>query len=226
MDVVSSGESFPCATWDSYAPAFLTPNSISPHSLPSSYTHLTYTPPHLPPPPPLPLLTHPTRREVCEFSTVEEFWKYWSFIPRPSEVLYDGKQHKVVDGRTIDAFSVFKKGIRPEWEDPLNRTGAEFTWRKTMTPEALDAYWENLVLGLIGETIDADDDVCGCRVVDKSKKGTSRTMFRLELWVKSGNQEIADKVRVRLGDALTDGEASKPGSKIQPIPFEFKRRAP
>ena len=71
-------------------------------------------------------------REVCEFSTVEDFWKFWSFIPRPSEVLFDGKQHKEVDGRTIDAFSVFKKGIRPEWEDPLNRAGAEFTCRKTM----------------------------------------------------------------------------------------------
>ena len=41
-----------------------------------------------------------------------DFWKYWSFIPRPSEVLFDGKQHKEVDGRTIDAFSVFKKGIK------------------------------------------------------------------------------------------------------------------
>jgi hypothetical protein len=165
-------------------------------------------------------------REVCEFATVEDFWRHWSFIPRPSEVLYDGKQHKEVDGRTIDAFSVFKKGIRPEWEDPMNRTGAEFTVRKTMQPDALDVYWENLVLGLIGETIDADDDICGCRVVDKSKKGTHRTMFRLELWVKSGNQEVADKIRVRLNNALSDGEASKPNSKTRVPEFEFKRRAP
>jgi len=196
-----------------YSPLLLSSfSSLSLHISPNPHPHS--------------LSTQKNRREVCEFSTVEDFWKYWSFIPRPSEVLYDGKQHKVVDGRTIDAFSVFKKGIRPEWEDPLNRTGAEFTWRKTMTPEVLDAYWENLVLGLVGETIDADDDVCGCRVVDKSKKGTSRTMFRLEIWVKSGNQEVADKIRVRLGDALTDGEASKPGSKVAAIPFEFKRRAP
>lgn len=165
-------------------------------------------------------------REVCEFSTVEDFWKNWSYIPRPSEVLYDGKQHKEVEGRTIDAFSVFKKGIRPEWEDPMNRTGAEFTCRKTMQPDVLDVYWENLVLGLIGETIDADDDVCGARVVDKSKKGTHRTMFRLELWVKSGNQEVADKMRVRLNNALTDGESNKPNSKARVPEFEFKRRAP
>ena len=36
----------------------------------------------------------------------------------------------------------------------MNRSGAEFTCRKTMQPEILDVYWENLVMGLIGETID------------------------------------------------------------------------
>lgn len=40
-------------------------------------------------------------------------------------------------------------------------------------PEQLDIYWENLVLALIGETIDEGDEICGCRVVDKSaKKGS------------------------------------------------------
>ncbi len=93
-------------------------------------------------------------REICEFSTVEEFWRYWSFVPRPSEVLYDGTNRKEVEGRTIDAFSVFKKGIRPEWEDEANRAGSELTCRKSMTLDVLDTYWENLVLGLIGEVID------------------------------------------------------------------------
>lgn len=165
-------------------------------------------------------------KEVCEFSTVEEFWKYWSFIPRPSEVLFDGKMHKEVDGRTIDAFSVFKKGIRPEWEDPANLKGGEFTCRKSMMPEQLDVYWENMVLGLIGETIDEGDEICGCRVADKSKKGTARTMFRLELWVRSPDQAVADRLRVRLCDALTDGEASKPNAKVRVPEFEFKKRAP
>ena len=44
---------------------------------------------------------------------------------------------------------------------------------KSFQPDQLDIYWENLVLALIGETIDDADEVCGCRVVDKStKKGT------------------------------------------------------
>ena len=27
-------------------------------------------------------------REICEFATIEEFWKYWSFIPRPRCIIY------------------------------------------------------------------------------------------------------------------------------------------
>ena len=128
-------------------------------------------------------------REVCEFATVEEFWKFWCFVPKPSEVLFDGQSRKgkfnshscecrrywyafkrivssvsiqfyilkifscsvlstlfncviglsyckllhktftEVEGRNIEAFSIFKKGIRPEWEDIVNRTGGELTCR-------------------------------------------------------------------------------------------------
>lgn len=64
------------------------------------------------------------------------------------KVLYDGSSRKEVEGRSIDAFSVFKKGIRPEWEDEANRSGSELTCRKAMPFEVLDTYWENLVLGI------------------------------------------------------------------------------
>ena len=41
---------------------------------------------------------------------------------------------------------------------------------KTGKPKKLDIFWEQLSLSLIGETLDADDDICGIRVIDKSKK--------------------------------------------------------
>lgn len=66
-----------------------------------------------------------------------------------SEVFYDGVNRKEVEGRTIDGFSVFKKGIRPEWEDAANRSGSELTCRKQMQMDVLDGYWENLVLGTL-----------------------------------------------------------------------------
>ena len=51
--------------------------------------------------------------------------------------------------------------------------------RKPFTPDQLDTYWENLVLALIGETIDVGDEICGCRVVDKSSKKGKRVQMYL-----------------------------------------------
>ena len=112
------------------------------------------------------------------------------------------------------------KGIKPAWEDPANKKGGELLCRKTMTVDALDTYWENLVLGLIGETVDEQDEICGCRVVDKSKKG-NRMMFRLEIWTRTGNAELAEKMKQRLSDVLVEGD-SKGGNKLKPLDFEFK----
>lgn len=164
-------------------------------------------------------------REICEFGTVEDFWKYFSYIPRPSEIFSDGSSsgRKEVNGKTIEAFSVFKKGIRPEWEDPANRSGSELVCRKTMNLDLVDTYWENLVLAMIGEAMDEDDDVCGGRIVDKSKKGSTRTLFKIELWLRTASSEIGDRIRTKLLDALTDKEASKPGFNSKHLPdFQFK----
>ena len=53
------------------------------------------------------------------------------------------------------------------------------TRRKPFSPDQLDTYWENLVLALIGETIDVGDEICGCRVVDKSSKKGKRAFIHL-----------------------------------------------
>ena len=143
-----------------------------------------------------------------------------------SEVFFDGQTRKQVEGRTIEAFSVFKKGIRPEWEDPENRNGSDWSCRKTMNADSLDQHWENMVLALVGEAIDEGNEICGCRVVDKSSKkdskGNSRPMYRLELWLRSKQDDVAGRIKNRLLDALSDGEHSKGSAKKNLPEFEFK----
>ena len=63
-----------------------------------------------------------------------------------------------------------------------------------------DEFWQNLVLGMIGETIDPADEICGARVVDKST-GT-RQMYRLELWFKRKDQSMADDLLGRMNNVL------------------------
>jgi hypothetical protein len=68
-----------------------------------------------------------------------------------------------------------------------------------------DDYWQSLVLGMIGETIDPADEICGARVVDKSTG--SRQMYRLELWFKRKDQATADELLSRMSAVL--GPTSK-----------------
>mmetsp|Transcript_39591 Transcript_39591/g.61845 ORF Transcript_39591/g.61845 Transcript_39591/m.61845 type:complete len:190 (+) Transcript_39591:76-645(+) len=154
-------------------------------------------------------------QELCSFSTAEGFWRYFNHIPRPSEVFFDGQTKKKVGDRQVESLSIFKKGISPEWEDPANQSGGEWTCRKNLDPNVLNTYWENLVLGLIGETIDDADEICGARVVDKSKG--DRPIYRLELWVRGKDRKTADKLRDKMIEVM--GEEVNP--RIMPE-FTFK----
>jgi hypothetical protein len=137
-------------------------------------------------------------------------------------VLFDGQSKREVEGRSIEAFSVFKKGIRPEWEDPKNKYGGELVCRKSFSLDMLDQYWDNLVLALIGEIIDDSDEVCGCRVVDKSNK---KAIYKLELWLKTGGTaEIADKIRTKMLNTLLPEDGSKTMNRTKMLDFEYKKR--
>lgn len=138
-----------------------------------------------------------------------------------SEAFGDGINKKLVEGRSIKAFLLFKKGIQPEWEDPANKNGSELTAQKTVHVEVMDFYWENLVLGLIGETIDEGDQICGCRIVNQTRK--TKPTYKLELWLKTAEEETCNKFRNRLVDVLTDGDNSQ-GSKLKALDFELIRR--
>mmetsp|Transcript_21182 Transcript_21182/g.60276 ORF Transcript_21182/g.60276 Transcript_21182/m.60276 type:complete len:213 (-) Transcript_21182:193-831(-) len=136
-----------------------------------------------------------------DFQTVEDFWRFKNNLPRPSEVFYTNTtgMKKLAD-REIDGFSMFKAGIRPEWEDPANMTGGEFFCRQLMAPQALDDTWEKLLLGLIGETIDPANEVCGARIVDKSRG--ARATYRIEMWFRGREKETLDILRSKLAVCL------------------------
>ena len=51
-------------------------------------------------------------------------------------------------------------------------------------------------------------------------------MYKIELWLRSGNADTAEKMRVRLLDALTDGEAAKENYRSKSLEFDFKKRSP
>jgi len=164
-------------------------------------------------------------KELCEFKTVEGFWQYFNHLPRPSEVFFDGECRKKVgpEGKTIEEYSLFKKGIEPEWTDPENLKGGEWFCRQFFESDVLDLYWQNLVMGIIGEAIDAGIDggkdlsyVNGVRIIDKGK---GYPMFKLELWANTRDPAIKEALRERLLEIITDGQP--PSRKGHPK-FDWK----
>lgn len=71
-----------------------------------------------------------------------------------------------------------------------------------------DLYWENLILGMLGEALEEDDEICGCRIVDKTKKGwkDSRPIYRFEVWLRTKESAIIDKAKARTAEVMTDGK--------------------
>jgi len=168
-------------------------------------------------------------KELCSFSTIEDFWTYFNHVPKPSAVFYDGDSRKKVgpDRKTIEEYSLFKRGIEPEWGDAQNVTGGEWYVRQHLEGSVLDMFWQNLVMGVVGETIEdgvaknGSNVVNGVRVVDKSR---NLPIFRLEIWINSKDAEVKEKVKTKLVQVVTDGV---PGSAMVkgPPKFEWKDHA-
>lgn len=127
-----------------------------------------------------------TTHKVASFSTVKGFWKYWNHLPQPSELL-DGKKfiREQPDGgrSVVDAIMVFKENVRPEWEDRSNAHGGHFQFqlKPGLGGGQVDEYWNNIIFGMVGGTIEPADMITGVRLVDKLGQFKSAAI-RVEVW--------------------------------------------
>ncbi|KAF2646850.1 IF4E-domain-containing protein [Massarina eburnea CBS 473.64] len=87
-------------------------------------------------------------KPLCRMSTVQDFWKIFSHLNRPSTL------------PTVSDYHFFKDGIRPVWEDEENKRGGK--WIMRLKKGVADRYWEELLMALIGDQfMEAGDEVCG-----------------------------------------------------------------
>lgn len=92
-----------------------------------------------------------TVHSMAEVATVEQFWAVCRHLNRPSTL------------SPVSDYHLFKKGIRPIWEDEENRKGGK--WVVRLKKGVADRYWENLMLALIGDQFgDAGEEICGAVV--------------------------------------------------------------
>ena len=67
--------------------------------------------------------------------------------------------------------------------------------------------WRNLVLGLVGETVEGDPGnmITGARVVDKSNGRGQAPTFRLELWLCTKDDKLSAQLKERMLSTITGG---------------------
>lgn len=60
----------------------------------------------------------------------------------------------------VSDYHLFKRGIRPIWEDEENKKGGK--WIVRLKKGVADRYWEDLLFAIIGDQFgEASDEVCG-----------------------------------------------------------------
>lgn len=153
-------------------------------------------------------------REVAKFRTVKEFWKYWHHLPQPSELLENKKFIREQDDQlnVVDALMVFREGVRPEWEDTVNATGGHFQFllKPKLGGGQIDEYWNNLVLGVIGGSIEPAGIITGVRLVDKLQQNKTAAL-RVEIWFENFEDDKKSELEKNLKKCLCtklDGSVS------------------
>lgn len=128
------------------------------------------------------------QREIISFDTAEDFWSLYNHIKMASDL------HQGCD------YSLFKKGIRPMWEDDANKQGGRWliNLAKNQRANELDKYWLEILLCMIGEAFDENsEDICGA-VVNVRSKGDKIGVWTADAQKSQSVMEIGRKLKQRL----------------------------
>ena len=124
---------------------------------------------------------------LASMSSVESFWGVYSHLKRPSLL------------PSVSDYHIFKKGIRPVWEDEANKRGGK--WVIRLKKGVADRYWEDLLLAIVGDQFaEAGDEVCGAVLSVRSGEDV------LSIWTRiDGGRNI----KIRYGASLNPQCSSK-----------------
>lgn len=128
---------------------------------------------------------HSLLKRVVEITSVEEFWGVYNNIPKVGELPNKAD------------YSFFKDDIRPEWEDPRNSKGGRWLYQFRAKKIPLDDVWLRVLLGLIGGTLDTDDEQINGAVVNVRRAGV-----RVTIWTKGTDAEKLRPVGLRFKNLL------------------------
>lgn len=112
--------------------------------------------------------------EITQIDSVETFWSLYYTIKSPSEL------------KIGCDYSMFKKGVKPMWEDEANQKGGR--WLITVNKNskgALDRLWLDILLMMVGEAFENSHEICGAVINIRGKNN------KISVWTANGTNELA-----------------------------------
>jgi translation initiation factor 4E len=131
---------------------------------------------------------------VVTFDSVEEFWGVYvsSFTVIVLHIANKTAQNNITacsDLGLKSDYHLFKKGVRPEWEDAQNKHGGKWSYQfKDKRAVNIDELWLHAQLAAIGETLEEEDDNEVMGVVVNVRKG----FYRIGLWTRTVGKSKGD----------------------------------
>jgi len=119
---------------------------------------------------------------VGSFGSVQDFWRYWNSIDL----------QKVSN---FNSLSVFKKPVKPMWEDPANEGGGQWVFRCVDRVKAASLFTK-LALALIGGYFDCHEIVCGVVFTTKPK------ISSVGMWSKKVNPHLVEPTSLEMRELL------------------------
>lgn len=122
--------------------------------------------------------------EIGSFNTIEDFWSLYNYIPKVTLLPW------------MTDYYLFKTGIRPTWEDNINKDGGKWVVLvdNARRNELLDLCWLELSMAMVGEQFeDVNDHICGT-VVNSRQKGD-----KISLWTKDAENDL---VNLKIGEVF------------------------
>ena len=120
---------------------------------------------------------------LITLDTCEAWAATWNHVPGADTLATHSKVVKMKRGARVVGYSLFRLGVKPEWEDPANHLGKTLSVRTpSMRPDAAQKVWTALVVECVRGA--ADDGLVGVQCFQKrSGRDAPVVVLKFDLWL-------------------------------------------